>query len=194
MILVLATCLSDRLVKSEDDETFSPFRLHPPLSLRLVLIAMGCFPYECRHCGPECWTSDAIVYPREVLWIAPGTTAPPIQGRCIPAYYDSYGRFEGADNRTPDGVYWLSIEAHTEIGTIPFDDLDGATCVVLVAVACRDCHDRVSAASKKRLAKKRKEFVAPVTPKQKRSLWMALATLMTSGPARGSKVAPASTT
>ena len=158
---------------------------------------MGIFPFECRHCGPDCWTSNAVVYPREVLWVAPGTTAPPIQGRCIAAYYDSYGRFEGA----PDGVYWLSIEAHTEIGTIPFDDLDGATCVVLVAVACRDCHDRVAAASKKRLAQKRKAFVAaaqqtvvvPVTPKQKRSLWMALAALMTSGStsSRGSaKVAP----
>jgi hypothetical protein len=153
---------------------------------------MGCFPFECRYCGPECWTSDAVVYPREVLWVAPGTTAPPIQGRCIAAYYDSYGRFEGADARTPDGVYWLSEEAHTEIGSIPFDDLRGATCVVLVAVACRDCHDRVAAASKKRLAQKRKEFVtaaiaaAPVTPKQKRSLWMALATLMTTA-----KVAPA---
>jgi hypothetical protein len=157
---------------------------------------MGIFPFECRYCGPECWTSDAVVYPREVLWVAPGTAAPCIQSRCIPAYYDSYGRFEGADARTPDGVYWLSEEAHTERGTIPFDDLDGATCVVLVAVACRDCHDRVAATSKKRLAQKRKAFVTaqqkvvvPVTPKQKRSLWMALATLMTSG----AKVVPSTT-
>jgi hypothetical protein len=166
---------------------------------------MGCFPYECRYCGPECW-DNAMVYPREVLWVAPGTTAPVINKRAIPAYYDSYGRFEGADDHTPDGVYWLSEEAYTEIGTIPFDDIDGATCVVLVAVSCRDCHARVSAASKKRLALRRakqKEFVAaaaaaattvtvtvsasaPLTPKQKRSLWMALASKFVSA-----KVAPA---
>jgi hypothetical protein len=159
---------------------------------------MGCFPYECRHCGPDCW-DDAMVFPREVLWVAPGTTAPVIAKRAVPAYYDSYGRFEGADDQTPDGVYWLSEEAYTEIGTIPFDDIDGATCVVLVAVSCRECHVRVAAAAKKRLALRRakqKEFVAavtapvvtvtvsaPLTPKQKRSLWMALAAKVVPAPA-----------
>jgi hypothetical protein len=155
---------------------------------------MGCFPYECRHCGPECWESNAMIYPREILWVAPGTTAPTVTKRAIPAHYDSYGRFETAD----DGIYWLSEEMHSELGTIPFDDLGGATCVVLVAVACRDCHARVSAAAKKRLALRRKEFAAapapvtvtvsaPLTPKQKRSLWMALASKFVSA----AKVAPA---
>jgi F0F1-type ATP synthase delta subunit len=68
-----------------------------------------------------------------------------------------------------------------------------------VAVSCRDCHTRVTAAAKKRQAKKRKEFAtqpvtvtvtvpaaAPLTPKQKRSLWMALASKFVSA-----KVAPA---